>query len=438
MQNTNKLNRRKFLKKTFSAAAAASVFPSIIPSSAWSAAENVLPGNRITLGFIGVGKQGGGLLRGFLNIPGFHVVAVCDVDELKLNKAKERVENFYTEKQSESTYKGCAAYRDFREILARKDIDAVVIATPDHWHAIPVIMAARAGKDIYCEKPLSLTIAEARAMVNEVRRYERVFQTGSMQRSDSKFRQACELVQNGYIGELQKVRVSIQTGFILHPVVCELPAEPEPPELDWDMWLGPAPERPFNAILAPPISFNGYPAWRDYIDYSGGGMTDWGAHHFDIAQWGMGMDHSGPVEIFPPDGKDYKLLTYRYANGVILTTDIEDNFILFTGTKGTVDVNRQYIRTIPEKLVNQKIGANEIHLYESKDHKQDWLQAILNRSKPISDVEIGCRSVTVCHLGNIAVQLNRPLKWNPDKEVFLHDDEANRLISRPKRSPWRI
>jgi len=167
-------------------------------------------------------------------------------------------------------------------------------------------------------------------------------------------------------------------------------------------------------------------------------MTDWGAHHFDIAQWGMGMDHSGPVEIIPPDGKDYELLTYRYANGVSLTTDFKNNRILFTGTKGTVDVNRQYIRTTPEKLVAQKIGANEIHLYESNNHKLDWLNSIHNRSKPISDVEIGCRSVTVCHLGNIAVQLNRPLKWNPGKEIFVNDEEANRLLSRSKRSPWRI
>jgi len=438
MSNINTLNRRNFLKKTIGAAAAASVFPSIIPSSAWSAAENVLPGNRITLGFIGLGKQGGGLLRGFLNMPGFHVVAVCDVDELKMNIAKKRVEDFYTEKQSDSSYKGCAAYRDFREILARKDIDAVVIATPDHWHAIPVIMAARAGKDIYCEKPLSLTIAEARAMVNEVRRYERVFQTGSMQRSDGKFRLACELVQNGYIGDLQTVRVSIRTGFIPHPIVCELPGEPKPSELDWDMWLGPAPARPYNSILAPPVNYNGWPHWRDYIDYSGGGMTDWGAHHFDIAQWGMGMDHSGPVEIIPPDGKDHELLTYRYANGVVLTTDFDNNRILFTGTKGTVDVNRQYLHTTPEKLVTQKIGANEIHLYESNNHKLDWLQAIYNRSKPVSDIEIGCRSVTVCHLGNIAVQLNRPLNWDPEKEVFVDDDEANRFLSRSKRSPWRI
>ncbi len=438
MKKMDNLNRRHFLKKTFGTAAAVSVFPSIIPSTAWSAGDNSLPANRITLGFIGVGKQGGGLLRGFLNTPGFQVVAVCDVDNLKLNLAKDRVENFYTERRSEGSYKGCAAYNDFREILARKDIDAVVIATPDHWHAIPVIMAARAGKDIYCEKPLSLTIAEARAMVNEVRRYERVFQTGSMQRSDSKFRLACELVQNGYIGELKSVRVGIQTGFIPHPIICDLPAEKKPPELLWDMWLGPAPERPYNSVIAPPVSYNGWPHWRDYIDYSGGGMTDWGAHHFDIAQWGMGMDHSGPVEVIPPDGKEIKLLTYRYANGVILTTDFDSNHILFTGSKGTVDVNRQYLRTTPEKLVSQKIGANEIHLYESNNHKLDWLQAIYNRSKPVSDIEIGCRSVTVCHMGNIAVQLERPLKWDPVNEAFVNDDEANRLLSRSKRSPWRI
>jgi len=275
-------------------------------------------------------------------------------------------------------------------------------------------------------------------MTNVARRYERVFQTGSMQRSDQKFRFACELVRNGYIGEVKTVRVSIRTGFIPHPQICELPAETVLPELDWEMWLGPAPQRPYNSIIAPPISFNGYPAWRNYRDYSGGGMTDWGAHHFDIAQWGLGMDNSGPVEIIPPNGKDVTLLTYRYANGIEMTTDFEDNYILFTGSKGTVKVNRSYLHTNPASLVNARIAPGEIHLYKSTDHKKDWLQCIKTRSKPITDVEVGHRSVSVCHLGNQAVQLGRKLQWNPDKEQFINDPEANRLLSRAKRSPWNI
>ncbi len=435
MHKNDQLSRRKFLKSAVSAAFATS----IIPASAWSQQNNnVLPGNRLTLGFIGVGIQGSGLLRGFLNDANFQVAAVCDVDENKLNRARNNVEKFYADKQNNSTYTGCGATRDFREIINRADIDAIVIATPDHWHAIPSIMAMQAGKDVYCEKPLTLTIAEGRAMVNTARRYERIFQTGSMQRSDQKFRFACELVRNGYIGDIKSVRVSIRTGFIPHPQICELAAENVLPELDWNLWLGPAPERPYNSIIAPPISFNGFPAWRNYRDYSGGGMTDWGAHHFDIAQWGLGMDSSGPVEIIPPDGKNYPLLTYRYANGIEMTTDFLDNYILFTGAKGTIKVNRTYLLTDPASLATLRIATGDIHLDKSVDHKQNWLQSIKTRSKPITDVEIGHRSVSVCHLGNLAVQLGRKLQWNPDKEQFVNDTEANRLLTRAKRSPWNI
>jgi predicted dehydrogenase len=400
-------------------------------------ANTALASERITLGFIGVGKQGAGLLRGFLNTPGTQVLAVCDVDMLKKENAQKMVNDHYTQ-ESGHRYHSCDAYDDFRYILERPDIDAVVIATPDHWHAIPVLMAAESGKDIYCEKPLSLTLYEAREMVNAVRKYRRVFQTGSMQRSDNKFRLACELVRNGYIGEIKKVNVSIRTGFIAHPVECDLSAESVPSELNWEFWLGPAPWRPYHSILAPPISFTGWPKWRDYRDYSGGGMTDWGAHHFDIAQWGLGMDHSGPVKIIPPDGKDIKQLTFLYANGVEMTTDVEDNLILFTGTEGKVAVNRSYIKTWPEKLVRHPISARDLHLYESNNHKQNWLDCIKTRKHPICDVEIGCRSVSVCHLGNLAVQLGRPLLWNPEAELFINDPEANRLRDRSKRSPWSL
>jgi predicted dehydrogenase len=430
------LTRRKFLKNALGFAAGAIILPAIIPSSAWSRSN--LPGNRITLGFIGVGKQGYYLLRGFLNTPGTQVLAVCDVDQLKLNRAKETTERFYAQNNSDGTYAGCAAYRDYREVLARQDIDAVVIGTPDHWHALQAIQAASVGKDVFCEKPLSLTIAEGRKMADEARRCNIIFQTGSMQRSDSRFRFACELVQNGYIGEVKKVRVSIRTGFISHPIICDLAAEKVPAELDWDSWLGPAPKRPYNAILSPPISFDGFPAWRDYRDYSGGGMTDWGAHHFDIAQWGLGMDRSGPVEIHPADGRNFKYLTYKYASGVELTGDFESNVIIFTGTEGEVEVNRSYLKTRPANLLNQSLSPSHNHLYDSKNHLRNWIDCIHTRQKPITDVEIGHRSVTVCHLGNIATELKRPLKWNPEKEIFADDPEANRLLNRSMRSPWSL
>jgi predicted dehydrogenase len=368
----------------------------------------------------------------FLNSSGTHVVAGCDVDRLKLERGKKIVEDHYANKTG-GTYKGCDTYGDFRELLARDDIDAVVIATPDHWHAITVIQSAEAGKDIYCEKPLAQTIVEARAMVNAVRRYGRVFQTGSMQRSDWHFRLGCELVRNGYIGELKHVTVGVGGPAGDKP----LPAQPLPDYLDWDMWVGPALWRPYNSELSPHISWDGFPNWRYHSSFGGGGMTDWGAHHFDIAQWGMGMDESGPVEIIPPDRKDHKVLTYKYAGGVTMTRD-KANGVLFTGTKGKVETNRGHLRTWPEELKDQQLGPDEIHLYESRNHYVDWLDAVRKRSRPICDIETGCRSVSVCHLGNIAYKLGRPLRWDPEHETLVGDSGANRLLSRAMRGPWRL
>jgi predicted dehydrogenase len=316
--------------------------------------------------------------------------------------------------------------------LARQDIDAVMIGTPDHWHAIIAIEAAKAGKDIYCEKPMSLTIREARAMVNAVRRYGRVFQTGSQQRSSWQFRFACELVQSKRIGELKSIEV-----YVGGPSQdCYLPEEPVPKQIDWSMWLGPAPWRPYNSNIC---SLNDPASWRSYRDYSGGSMTDWGAHHFDIAQWGMGMDHSGPIEIIPPDGKQVKWLTYRYASGVMVTHGGPGGYgVIFNGTEGKIEVNRVYIRTWPDSIAQKPTGPNEVHLYRSPGHHNDWLRSIRTRQRPICDVEIGCRSVTVCHLGNLAYWLKRPLRWDPLKEEFVGDAEANRWLDRPKREPWTL
>ena len=431
MVTKHEINRRHFIKSVVGTAAAAVAFPYLVPVSALSRSGDA-PSERITLGFIGAGKQSKHLMRSFLNSPGTQVLAACDVDKLKLARGKKIVEDHYASKKG-GAYKGCDVYGDFRDILARDDIDAVVISTPDHWHAIMVIQSAEAGKDIYCEKPLSQTIVEARAMVNAVRRYGRIFQTGSMQRSDWHFRLGCELVLNGYIGALKHVTVSIGGP----PADKPLTAQPVPDYLDWDMWLGPALWRPYNEELSPHLSWDGFPHWRHHSSFGGGGMTDWGAHHFDIAQWGMGMDESGPVEIIPPNGKDVKVLAYKYTGGVTMTRDKADG-VLFTGTTGTVETNRGRLRTSPESLKDQKIGPDEIHLYESRNHYVDWLDAVRKRSKPICDIETGCRSVTVCHLGNIAYKLGRPLKWDPEREVFVGDDDANRLLSRPMRSPWYL
>lgn len=425
------MDRRGFFKAAAGAVAAVG-FPYVVPSSVFAQGDQRPPSERITLGFIGCGKQSQHLTRSFLNSPGTHVVAACDVDKLKLARNKKMVEGHYAGRNGGS-YKGCDTYGDFRDLLARSDIDAVVISTPDHWHAVNVIESCKAGKDVFCEKPLSQTVAEARAMVNAVRKYDRIFQTGSMQRSDWHFRRGCELVRNGYIGQLQHVTVGIGGP----PQDRPLPEQPVPDYLDWDMWLGPVLWRPYNEELSPHISKDIFPHWRNHSAFGGGGMTDWGAHHFDIAQWGMGMDESGPVEIIPPDGNDYKVLTYKYANGVTMVRD-SANGVLFTGTEGKVETNRGHLKTWPDELKDVQIGPDKIHLYESNNHYVDWLDAIRKRSKPICDVEIGCRSVTVCHLGNIAYQLRRPLKWDPDREMFVGDEEANRLLSRGYRSPWSL
>ncbi len=432
MGSRQRLSRRRFLGTAAGTAAGVIGIPYIVSSSALGQGGRTAPSERITIGFIACGKQSKHLMRSFLNSPGTHVVAACDVDKLKLERGKGIIEGHYSQK-GVSSYKGCDTYGDFRELLARDDIDAVVISTPDHWHAVTVIESARAGKDVYCEKPLSQTIAEARAMIAAIRTYDRVFQTGSMQRSSWNFRFACELVQNGYIGDVKHVTVGVGGP----PEDPPLEPQPVPDYLDWDMWLGPAMWRPYHSELSPHLSWDGFPHWRHHSWFGGGGMTDWGAHHFDIAQWGLGMDGTGPVQILPPDGKDRKDLTYIYANGIPMTRG-KANGILFEGTKGKIEVNRGYLKTWPDSLKDRKIGPDEIHLYDSKNHYTDWLDAIRSRTKPICDVETGASSVIVCHLGNLAYKLQRPLKWDPDRAVFIGDDEANRLLSRPMRSPWHM
>jgi predicted dehydrogenase len=432
MYKPGRLNRRQFMG---SLAVAGAGFPSIVPSSVLGSDRGTAPGDRIGLGFIGMGKQGAFLLRSFMREADAQVLAVCDVDSIKREHARKLAEEFYADRAGSGQHRGITAFHDFRELLQRPGIDAVVIATPDHWHAIPAIEAAKAGKDIYCEKPLANSIGESRGMAEAARRYGRVFQTGSMQRSDERFRFACELVRNGYIGRIKKVTVNVGGP----PTEAHaLPAEPLPDHLDWDFWVGPAPWRPYTPVLAPPMEETGWARWRYYWDFGGGGMTDWGAHHFDIAQWGLGMDAGGPVEILPPDDKEVRVLTYRYSNGVVMTREGGVNGILFSGSEGEVEVNRGYLKTRPEKLASGRLRPDDTHLYRSGNHLTDWLKCIRTRSKPICDVEIGCRSVTVCHLGNIAYILERPLRWDPATERFQDDEAANRLIGRPYRSPWRL
>jgi predicted dehydrogenase len=429
------VTRRQFLRRTAGSLAAVG-FPYVVPASAYGAWGHVAPSNRITLGFIGIGKMMRGHVGSFLNRAQCQALAVCDVESIRLFREQRRVDDFYTKRNGKGSYKGCAAYKDFRALVARKDIDAVVIATPDHWHALLSIAAMKSGKDVYCEKPLTLTINEGKAVVAAARKYGRVFQTGSQQRSWPEFHRACELVRNGRIGKVHTVHVNVGGP----PRVCDLPGEPVPEGLDWDFWLGPAPWRPYNSDIAPGLDFHGWPNFRAYRDYAGGGMTDIGAHHFDIAQWGLGMDGTGRVEIHPPDDKDYKLRTYKYANGVILHHGGASGGagIEFKGTEGRVLVNRGFIATDPPHILDSVIGANETRLYYTRDHHGNWLDCIRTRRRPICDVAIGFSSVTVCHLGNIAYWIKRPLKWDPKKGEFINDAGANRLLQRAMRPPWKL
>jgi predicted dehydrogenase len=356
------------------------------------------------------------------------------------------VEDHYAAHSKNGTYKGCAAYRDFRDLLERKDIDAVLICTPDHWHALPAIAAANARKDIFLEKPLTRTIPEGRALSDTVRRYGRIFQVGSQQRSDARFRFACELVRNGRIGRLNTVRV----GLSIDPGTDPQPIMPVPANLDYNMWLGPAPWAEYTEQRVHPREGYGRPGWLRISDYCCGMITGWGSHHIDIAQWGMGTEHSGPVEIkgwaeYPKDGLwdvhgEFRI-EYTYANGVkLICADNERNKqgVLFEGTEGWVYVKRRVIDAHPKSLLTSAISPTEIRLYKSNNHKQNFLDCIRSRSETVAPVEIGHRSNTVCLLGYIAMLLDRTLKWDAKKEEFIDDPEANRLLLRPMRSPWKL
>jgi predicted dehydrogenase len=425
---SSRISRRRFL----GGAAATAAVPLIVSSSALGDEKRPAASERITLGFIGVGTQGRGLLGGFLGQRDVQVQAVCDVDTNRRENARKIVEQRYAPQMKKGQYRGCGVYSDYRQLLARKDIEAVVIATPDHWHAILVIEACRAGKDIYCEKPLSLTIHEARLMVEAVRRHKRVFQTGSQQRSDNEFRLACELVRNGRIGKVRTVNVNV--GPPSRP--CDLPEEKMEAGLDWDRWLGPAPRRAYNSVLSPRGVHSHFPNWRNYREYSGGMMTDWGAHHFDIAQWGLAMDDSGPVEIIPPkDPKAERGVRYVYANGVEMVHG-PGGGVQFIGSNGEITVNRGRLSSKPERIIKEPIGEKDIHLYRSPGHQRDWLNCIRSRRMPICDVEIGARSVTVCHLGNLAYWNHRRLRWDPKAWRFVGDDGDNKWLDREHRAPY--
>jgi predicted dehydrogenase len=413
-------SRRGFLR----AGAALAAFPAIVPARAFGAAD------RVRLGFVGVRNQGTNNLKAFLKRPDADVVAVCDADRDVLAKARALA--------AKATGKAVADPADYRKLLESKDVDAVVITTPDHWHARMTVDACAAGKDVYCEKPLSLTIAEGRAMVAAARREGRVVQTGSQQRSDARFRQACELVRNGRVGKIDRIVVGLPKVNFDGPAV---PDGPPPPGLDYDAWLGPAPRKPYNAKHV-------HYLFRFFWDYSGGQLTNFGAHHLDIAQWALGRDESGPVAVaatatFHPE-KWYEVpmqstVTYTYEDGIKIIceqgTDAPGG-LTFHGSEGTLYVTRGKIDANPRDILKEPRIATYRRLGRSDDHHANWLECIRTRATPVADVAIGHRSATVCHLGNLAIRLGRPLKWDPEAERFGDDSEANAMLARPYRKPW--
>jgi len=429
------LSRRQFLKRSGCGAVAA---PFILTPGLSHAAP---PSRRIALACIGVGGQGSGDTRQFLNDQRVQVVATCDVDLARAKAMSRVVEEHYGQQAKSGSYKGCAVTQDFRELIARDDVDAVMIATPDHWHAIVAVAAARSGKDIYCEKPLAYSIAEGRAVVTAVARYGAVLQTGTQRRSMASFRHGCELVRNGRIGKLHTVRVGPGRGyFIMGGFTGQEGPQPVPPDLNYDMWLGPAPWAPYTPARC---HFN----FRWSLDYADGYISDNGVHFVDLAAWGMGTDLTGPEHIdgqakFPTSGlydaaTDFEI-TYTYANGLRLILGSSQLFgVKFEGSEGWIFLGAGEISASSPQILKSTIGPNEIHLRSGSPHHADFIDCVLDRRLPAAHAEIGHRDAAVCHLGCISCRLGRPLKWDPVREVFPEDAEANRLLSRPMRAPWR-
>jgi len=434
--------------KTSATMGLALLAPCIVPSHVMGEKKRPSPNERIALACIGLGGMGTGDLRTFLGFRQVQVVALCDVDKgsdryahgnhLGLAHAVHLTQSHYAEQQRSRIYRGCSSHGDFREILERPDIDAVYIATPDHWHAPMVIEAAKAGKDIFCQKPLSATLLEGRQAVAAVARYGRVFQCGTQRRSNALCRHSCELVRNGRIGKVHTVRVGLPPGHMRVRPQGPTNPMPVPDSLDYEMWLGPAPWAPYTLERC-------HFTFRWIYDYSGGYVTDWGAHYCDMAQWGMGTDHTGPVEIeghavFPEEDALWDTATEytircRYQEGFTLLIESKEPYgVLFQGEDGWVDLEGE---TKPPSLRAERIWPNEIRLPESGSQHENFLNCVMTRQSTTAPAEVAHRSVSVCHLANISIHLGRKLIWDPIQECFPHDGEANRFLSRTHRESWK-
>ncbi|MGB3149274.1 MAG: Gfo/Idh/MocA family oxidoreductase [Maribacter sp.] len=420
-------SRRKFLFNTSLAFASIAIIPRHVMGRGFLA-----PSDRINLGVIGLGKQGNILSNRFLSNTGAQIVAGSDVWDSKRDFFKSNVESAYAKIRNVESYKGVRTYLDYKELIDQKDLDAVIVATPDHWHAIQSIDAMNAAKDVYCEKPLTNTISEGRKIADTVKRTRSVFQTGSMQRSWVKFITAQEIVSSGKLGEIKKVLVNVgdpARNYDLH-------SQPLPKGIDWNRWCGPAPLLGYNDDIAPEL-VKTYPNWRNYKETGGGILADWGAHMFDIAQWCLGMDDTGPVTFIPPsDAKAVRGLKMFYANGIEMVHEDFDRGwgVRFIGTQGSMDVSRNYLVTTPASILSAAIKTDmETVMKDQGNHYQNWLDAIKSRSQPICDVEIGHRTASICNIANIAYELGDTLSWNPQKEKFKGNRQANKLRKRKNR-----
>ncbi len=451
-----KQSRRQFLARTVSAAASAPVYMA-------SAAGKIPANDRIALGIIGVGCMGRGHVRVCLGDPAVQVMAVCDVDRMRRENARRRVDETYAKDRAKGSYSGCVAYNDYRELIARDDLDGVVIVTPDHWHALASVDAARAGKDVYCEKPVTLTIEEGRRLVEVVRQYGCVFQTGTQYRSMYRTRKVIEFVRRGGLGKIRSVfthwgRVRNPGGpSAYYPQDPVLPAETVPDGLDWNLWVGPASWRPYNSRYhRNPIP--GVVPWVFCSAFGAGAVTSYHSHAADVIQYALGAERSGPVEVIHPSSGEFPTLTYRYANGTLLhlvdhwgmvesvykavpsSARLAGNFGgVFVGERGWVTsmYNGGPFQGAPEEIFKE-MGLKSREVTHANNHHANWFECVRTRGRPSSDEEIGHRSASLGHLANLTYELGRSLKWDPDKEVFPGDAEANRLRSRAMREPWRM
>jgi myo-inositol 2-dehydrogenase/D-chiro-inositol 1-dehydrogenase len=434
------MTRRSFLK----AAGVSLMAPVILPSGVIARTP---PSDTLLMGVIGTGRQGQGDMRELIYRgleAGARVVAVCDVDRHRREDAQWLAEKIYAVELGKGGYKGVDAYGDFRELLARKDIDGVLIVSPDFWHALHGIAAARAGKDIYLEKPMTYSIAEGRRLVEAVRAKKRILQVGSQQRSSIYFRLACEAARNQRMGKLETIRVWLPED----QGAGDATEMPVPKNLDYDFWLGPTPPAPFSEDRVHPQTSYNRPGWLQIERYCRGMITGWGSHMNDIAQWGNGSDETGPVEIeataeFPNRGLFDVHTTFRaealYANGVKLLMETGDPAgVRFEGGRGWVFVTREGVKASSESFLSQEPGEGETRLYRSSNHMKNFLECVRSRKDPVAPVEVGHRSNTICVLAHIAMKLRRKLRWDPQAERFIGDDEANTWLDYPHREPWTV